>query len=222
MTANLPSRIAALPPLTPLRADLMPLPERTDHRRAIAGVVEVVLSGYWQANEAEELRAAILRDWCDELENWDPKSVRAALRRWREDNPSRRPNPGHILGILKEAWGKRHADQVRIATTPPEPARDLPSPERRAEIAAEVSRTMASLGKQGPKAIIDAEIAAAATDHDVTEDEIRSYDRRPHVVAARDQVIRAAHERGIHMAEIARVLGRDHSSIIHAIRKGAA
>lgn len=51
-------------------------------------MVEVVLAGYWQPNEAEELRAAILRDWCDELENFDAKSVRAALRQWRQENPA--------------------------------------------------------------------------------------------------------------------------------------
>ena len=124
----------------------MPQHERTDHRRAIAGVVEVVLAGYWQPSEAEELRAAILRDWCDELENFDAKSVRAALRQWRQDSPSKRPNPGHILALLNDAWGRRNADQVRTAIAPPpEPARDLPSPERRAEMAAEVARLFPSM-----------------------------------------------------------------------------
>lgn len=196
--------------------------ERTDHRRAIAGVVEVVLSGYWQANEAEELRAAILRDWCDELENFDAKSVRGALRQWRQENPNRKPNPGHILALLSEAWGKRNAEQVRAALAKPEPVRDLPSPERRAEMSAEVARLMAGLGKAGPATIVGAEIAAAAADHGVSEDEIRGYDRRPHVVAARDQAMQAASQRGIPAAEIGRIMGRDHTSVLHAIRKGEA
>ena len=55
--------------------------------------------------------------------------------------PSKRPNPGHILALLNDAWGRRNADQVRTAIAPPpETARDLPSPERRAEMAAEVAR----------------------------------------------------------------------------------
>lgn len=139
MTANLPSKIATLPPRTPLRADLMPQHERTDHRRAIAGVVEVVLAGYWQPSEAEELRAAILRDWCDELENFDARSIRAALRQWRQENPSKRPNPGHILAILNAAWGRRNADQVKDALAqPPEPPKARVSAEAAAAIMAEV------------------------------------------------------------------------------------
>ena len=138
MTANLPSKIATLPPLTPLRADLMPQHERTDHRRAIAGVVEVVLAGYWQPNEAEELRAAILRDWCDDLENFDAKSIRAALRQWRQENPSKRPNPGHILAILNAAWGRKNAEQVRAALAAPvDQPKDRISDDRRRAILAE-------------------------------------------------------------------------------------
>ena len=117
----------------------MPQHERTDHRRAIAGVVEVVLAGYWQPKEAEELRAAILRDWCDELENFDAKSVRAALRQWRQENPSKRPNPGHILAILNAAWGRKNADQVRAALAAPvDQPKDRISDDRRRAILAEV------------------------------------------------------------------------------------
>lgn len=116
----------------------MPQHERTDHRRAIAGVVEVVLAGYWQPSEAEELRAAILRDWCDELENFDARSIRAALRQWRQENPSKRPNPGHILAILNAAWGRKNADQVRAALAAPvEPPKDRVSDDRRRAILAE-------------------------------------------------------------------------------------
>lgn len=116
----------------------MPQHERTDHRRAIAGVVEVVLAGYWQPNEAEELRAAILRDWCDDLENFDAKSIRAALRQWRQENPSKRPNPGHILAILNAAWGRKNAEQVRAALAAPvDQPKDRISDDRRRAILAE-------------------------------------------------------------------------------------
>ena len=132
----------------------MPQHERTDHRRAIAGVVEVVLAGYWQPSEAEELRAAILRDWCDELEPWPVESVRAALRKHRKDYPSRRPNPGHILAILTEAWGLRNAEQVKAAfTPPPEPPKERISAEAAAAIMAEV-------GIRNPLAIKTVEGAA--------------------------------------------------------------
>ena len=42
------------------------------------------------------------------------------------------------------------------------------------------------------------------------------------IVAARHLAIRVAHDAGVSMAEIARVMNRDHTTILHAIRKGAA
>nr|WP_138918404.1 hypothetical protein [Paracoccus sp. TRP] len=120
--------------------------EIAHHRAQILASVEVVLHGYWQPDDSQSLRAAVLADWCDELEPWPVESIRAALRKHRRDYPNRRPNPGHILAILSEAWGRRNVEQVRAAIAKPEPVRDLPSPERRAEMAAEVARVMAGLG----------------------------------------------------------------------------
>ena len=120
--------------------------ERTEHRRAIAGVVQVILNGYWRPDDSDEMRAAILRDWCDTLENWKPESILAALRQCRDENPDKRPNPGHIVRALKDAWGKRHADQVRAALAPP-----VEQPKQRvgAQRAAEI---MAELGIRNPLA----------------------------------------------------------------------
>ena len=42
------------------------------------------------------------------------------------------------------------------------------------------------------------------------------------IVAARHLAIRVAHDAGVSMAEISRVMNRDHTTILHAIRKGAA
>ena len=135
MTAQLPMTAAQLPPASALDASSMLPHERTEHRRAIAGVVQVILNGYWRPNDSDEMRAAILRDWCDTLENWKPESILAALRQWRDENPDKRPNPGHIVRALKNAWGKRHADQVRAAIAPPvEPRKERVSDERRRAI----------------------------------------------------------------------------------------
>lgn len=117
------------------------------HRAEILASVEVVLHGYWQPDDADAVRSAVLADWCDELEPWPVDSIRAALRKHRRDNPNRRPNPGHILALLSEAWGKRNAEQVKAATTKPEPVRELPSLERRAEMLAEAHRLIGGIGK---------------------------------------------------------------------------
>ena len=147
MTAQLPMTAAQLPPASALDASSMLPHERTEHRRAIAGVVQVILNGYWLPDDSDEMRAAILRDWCDTLENWKPESILAALRQWRDENPDKRPNPGHIVRALKDAWGKRHADQVRAALAPP-----VEQPKQRvgAQRAAEI---MAELGIRNPLAV---------------------------------------------------------------------
>ena len=48
-----------------------------------------------------------------------------------------------------------------------------------------------------------------------------AYDRHIDVVAARDAAIRTAHASGATRQQIAQFMGRDWSSINHAIRKGA-
>lgn len=125
----------------------MPPHELTERRLAIGQAVEVILHGYWQPSDSETLRAAVLRDWCDTLQEWHPDSVLAALRKHRKDHPSRRPNPGHILAILTEAWGRRNAEQVKAAFTPPPEA---PKERISAEAAAAI---MAEAGIRNPLAI---------------------------------------------------------------------
>lgn len=76
-------------------------------------MVEIVLDGYWRDDMSQAMRTAVLADWADELEDWPADSVQDALRQWRRQNPSKKPNPGHILKILNQAWGEAHADQVK-------------------------------------------------------------------------------------------------------------
>jgi len=117
----------------------MPPHECVAHRAAICLEVEIVLKGYWQDKRSFEMDAAVKAWWMDELEDWMPEQVRWAMRKWCRDNPDRRPNPGHILGMLKESWGKRHADQVRAAiASPVEPPKERVSPEAAKAIMAEV------------------------------------------------------------------------------------
>ena len=72
-----------------------------DHRATLAFEVDVVLDGYWRPSESNEKRAAILADWCDELEDWPLDEVRMALKKHRCKEPNKRPNSGHIIEILQ-------------------------------------------------------------------------------------------------------------------------
>lgn len=65
-----------------------------------------MLDGYWQNRPGDKMKAAILADWMDELEDWHIDQIRAALRKWRSAHPSKKPNPGHIVAILKGERGK--------------------------------------------------------------------------------------------------------------------
>lgn len=84
--------------------------------------MEVVLSGYWQTDMEPRMKAAVMADWADELEDWTIEQVRWGLRSWRRDNPRRKPNPGDILGILKAQRGKTEAAKLAALPRPqPEP-----------------------------------------------------------------------------------------------------
>ena len=85
--------------------------ECEDHRRRLAVEVEIVLDGYWQSHPGPQMKAAILADWMDQLEEWGIDQIRWALRRWRDLHPSKKPNPGHINGILKGERGKAWVSQ---------------------------------------------------------------------------------------------------------------
>ena len=85
-----------------------------------------MMDGYWRDDLSQEKRAAILADWCDELEDWPLNSIQAAFRKHRSDRPDKKPNPGHILQLLNKAWGQRNAPVVRAALEARQNARPQP------------------------------------------------------------------------------------------------
>lgn len=97
------------------------------------------MDGYWMPDMSEHRRKMALADWCDEMEEWPVDSVKAALRKWRRDNPNKKPNPGHIHKLLSRAWGERNAKVVAelIEEKPQEPKQRV-SEEARKAILAEI------------------------------------------------------------------------------------
>jgi hypothetical protein len=105
----------------------------------------VVLSAYFQPHEADEIRAAQLAWWCDELQDWTREQVVWGLRQWNRENPDKRPTPGHILAALKKARGKKHA--ARVASVAPRPGapRETLTEDERAERRRQIAEVQTSL-----------------------------------------------------------------------------
>lgn len=83
-----------------------------------------------------------MADWADALEDWTQEQILYALRKWRNSNPSRKPNPGHILSILKELRGRAEAKRN------PTPQ---PQEETRDKVSAEVARDILTSAGFAPK-----------------------------------------------------------------------
>lgn len=127
-----------MPAATPQLTQSMSPQERVDHRQKIAFEVEVILHSYWQSSPPPAIKAGILADWCDALDDWTQEQVVWSLRKWRNDNPDKRPNPGHILAICKNARGRRIAKEMaQKQKTEPAPRADRITAERAAEIVRE-------------------------------------------------------------------------------------
>lgn len=115
--------------------------ECDDLRRKTCLEVKIALGEYWQDTRRPfEMTAASTALWADMLEGWTPEQVRWAMRQHMRDDPNRRPNPGHILKILKDAWGKKHADEVRAfnAARHPAPAQPM-TREQHEKVSAEMA-----------------------------------------------------------------------------------
>ena len=121
----------AIPTLTPEIAKSLSQQDLQEHRQKIASEVRVVLSAYFQPSETEQVKAAQLSWWCDELQDWTVEQIVWALRKWNSENPDRRPTPGHIVSICKRERGRKYAASVERT---PEPERDRITPEAATEI----------------------------------------------------------------------------------------
>ncbi len=98
----------------------------------IAFEVEVVLDGYWKDRVDAKLKAAVLADWSDTLEDWPLDQIRWGLREWRKGNPSKKPNPDHIATILKAKRG-----QVEVARMKARGEWQKPEPKKGKRLSAE-------------------------------------------------------------------------------------
>lgn len=76
---------------------------RVDHRVWIAGRVVTLLSHYWRDDDDDSLTAAIASDWADVLEGIPQEYIRKACLRYAREEPRRKPTPGAIYQMAREA-----------------------------------------------------------------------------------------------------------------------
>lgn len=147
---NLPSKIESFPTPTPNVSQSMSPEELERHRSQIGFEVEVVLQGYWQTDLDPRIKAGVMADWADELEDWPVPQVKWALREWRRENPRRKPNPGDILGVLKKRRGEEYAKR-RVASQEAQPPRETMSPEQHAALMDELEQKFPGIIKPIPE-----------------------------------------------------------------------
>ena len=126
-----------LPAPTPQIAKELSPQQLSEHREKIYSEVKVVLSAYFQPHEAEDIKAAQLAWWCDEMQDWTHEQVVYARRKWNRDKPRLRPTPGDIVALLKRLRGQREAERMQPSQAQAEPQKERVSAERAAEILAE-------------------------------------------------------------------------------------
>ena len=111
------------------------LQERQLRREWIAGRILTLLSHYWREDDPSAMDEAIARDWADILEGMPQDAIAKACRRYLTDEPRRKPTPGAIYALAREYMPR----PVIVHRAPePEPERQKVTPERAAEIMAEV------------------------------------------------------------------------------------
>lgn len=109
----------------------------------------MILQGYWQTDLDPRIKAGVMADWADELEEWPIPQIKWSLREWRRENPRRKPNPGDILGVLKKRRGEEYAKRRQQAA--PEPQRQGMTPAQHAGLSAELAAKFPGIIKPIPE-----------------------------------------------------------------------
>lgn len=120
------------------------------HRAMVAVELEVLAKKMdrfgWERDRNSPAHDRIIVDWMDALQDFPLDEVRAACREAVRERPNSMPNEGHIVGQIMKA----RADFVRLHKPIPkqEPKKDLPTPERRAEMVAYAQRVTKEMAER--------------------------------------------------------------------------
>lgn len=92
------------------------LHSRSVNDRLIAERVTTLLSHYWTAADAPEVRKLQLADWIEDLSGFAAATVAEACAEWRHKPGGKRPTPGDIRTICVESRERR--EYLRLPALP--------------------------------------------------------------------------------------------------------
>lgn len=110
--------------------------EAFKHRAWIGVRVEAMLDGYWNSRPSDAVKAEIMADWMDALENFHPDEIRTACRQYLEGpNRDRKPKTGDIVELIvgRRTEVRRSLPKPREPMRNPVDAADREERRRRAE-----------------------------------------------------------------------------------------
>ncbi len=115
------------------------LQDLAKHRAMVALELEVLSKKLdrfgWERDRNSPAQDRLILDWMDALQDYPLDEIRMACRAVLTERPNAMPHEGHVLSAIQ----KRRAELVKYYRPQiPEPPqeRELPTPERRAEMAA--------------------------------------------------------------------------------------
>lgn len=108
------------------RGNMPSLQARQEHREWIAGRSFTLLSHYWRDDDSEALTAAMGKDWADVLEGLPQDAIQKACIQYQRDEPRRKPTPGAIYALAREAMPRPAL--VRQPMPAPEPEKERCDP----------------------------------------------------------------------------------------------
>lgn len=106
----------------------------------------------WERDRSSAAHDRIITDWMDALQDYPLDEIRAACREAVRLRPDDMPNEGHIVAEIMKA--RAHFVVVNRPAMPrpePEPERDLPPKERRAEMGAYAQKVLREMAERGKK-----------------------------------------------------------------------
>ncbi len=99
------------------------LRDQPDHRQWIAGRIYTLLSHYWREDDPDALTTAIASDWVEVLAGMPQRAIQAACLQYLRDEPRRKPTPGAILALARDATPSPPRLVVAYQAPPPKPER---------------------------------------------------------------------------------------------------